>query len=94
MTAIGADPNLYREDLSRKQGKGGKTATLDQYSRDLTALAREGKLDPVIGREEEIRRVIQILSRRTKNNPCLIGEAWRCVSWRDRSPLRCGTSGC
>lgn len=74
LTAIGADPNLYREDLSRKQGKGGKTATLDQYSRDLTALAREGKLDPVIGREEEIRRVIQILSRRTKNNPCLIGE--------------------
>lgn len=74
LTAIGADPNLYKEDLSRKQGKGSKTATLDQYSRDLTALAREGKLDPVIGREDEIRRVIQILSRRTKNNPCLIGE--------------------
>ena len=47
---------------------------LDQYSRDLTALAREKKLDPVIGREQEIQRVIQILSRRTKNNPCLIGE--------------------
>lgn len=74
LTAIGADPNLYKEDLSRKQGKGSKTATLDQYSRDLTALAREGRLDPVIGREDEIRRVIQILSRRTKNNPCLIGE--------------------
>ena len=47
---------------------------LDNYSRDLTVLAREGKLDPVIGREAEIKRVIQILSRRTKNNPCLIGE--------------------
>ena len=46
----------------------------DSYSRDLTALAREGKLDPVIGRETEIKRLIQILSRRTKNNPCLIGE--------------------
>ncbi|MCI9072982.1 MAG: ATP-dependent Clp protease ATP-binding subunit [Lachnospiraceae bacterium] len=74
LTAIGADPNLYKEDLGRKQGKGNKTGTLDQYSRDLTALAREGRLDPVIGREDEIRRVIQILSRRTKNNPCLIGE--------------------
>ncbi len=47
---------------------------MDQYSRDLTALAKKGELDPVIGREEEIGRVIQILSRRTKNNPCLIGE--------------------
>ncbi len=50
------------------------TPTLDQYSRDLTEYAREGKLDPVIGRETEIQRVIQILSRRTKNNPCLVGE--------------------
>ncbi|MBQ7775436.1 MAG: ATP-dependent Clp protease ATP-binding subunit [Lachnospiraceae bacterium] len=73
LNAIGADPNLYKEDLGKKQGKS-KTATLEQYSRDLTALAREGKLDPVIGREDEIQRVIQILSRRTKNNPCLIGE--------------------
>jgi ATP-dependent Clp protease ATP-binding subunit ClpC len=47
---------------------------LAQYSRDLTALAKAGKLDPVIGRQEEISRVVQILSRRTKNNPCLIGE--------------------
>src|SRR5207248_6316528 len=46
----------------------------EKYSRDLTALARQGKLDPVIGRDEEIRRVIQVLSRRTKNNPVLIGE--------------------
>ncbi len=52
----------------------GKYRTLDRYSRDLTALARQGKLDPVIGRDEEILRVIQILSRRTKNNPVLIGE--------------------
>lgn len=74
LIAIGADANLYKEDLNRKQGKNNKTGTLEQYSRDLTALAREGKLDPVIGREDEIRRVIQILSRRTKNNPCLIGE--------------------
>ena len=53
---------------------GGKTPTLDQFGRDLTKLAREGKIDPVIGRTKEIERVIQILSRRTKNNPCLIGE--------------------
>src|SRR5207253_6559738 len=52
-----------------------KYEALEKYSRDLTALARQGKLDPVIGREEEIRRVIQVLSRRTKNNPVLIGEA-------------------
>ncbi|HHY90266.1 MAG TPA: ATP-dependent Clp protease ATP-binding subunit, partial [Clostridiales bacterium] len=50
------------------------TPTLDRYGRDLTEMAREGKLDPVVGREREIERVIQILSRRTKNNPCLIGE--------------------
>ncbi len=57
------------------QGKGGgKTPTLDQFGRDLTRLAKEGKIDPVIGRAAEIERVIQILSRRTKNNPCLIGE--------------------
>ncbi|MBO4981441.1 MAG: ATP-dependent Clp protease ATP-binding subunit [Lachnospiraceae bacterium] len=74
LAAIGQEPGLYKEDLSRKASGKGKATTLDQYSRDLTALAREGKLDPVIGREDEIRRVIQILSRRTKNNPCLIGE--------------------
>ena len=74
LQAIGQDGNLYKEDLGRRNQGKGKTSTLDQYSRDLTALAREGKLDPVVGREEEIRRVIQILSRRTKNNPCLIGE--------------------
>ena len=54
--------------------RGGKTPTLDQFGRDLTVMAKEGKIDPVIGRASEIERVIQILSRRTKNNPCLIGE--------------------
>ncbi|MCX7710797.1 MAG: ATP-dependent Clp protease ATP-binding subunit [Clostridia bacterium] len=52
----------------------GNTPTLNQFGRDLTEMAREGKFDPVIGRDKEIERVIQILSRRTKNNPCLIGE--------------------
>ena len=55
--------------------KKSKTANLDHYSRDLTALAREDQLDPIIGRDQEMQRVIQILCRRTKNNPCLIGEA-------------------
>ena len=77
MVAMGEDGNTYREDFQngkvRNKDKRA-TQTLDQYSRDLTQLAKEGKLDPVIGREEEIKRVIQILSRRTKNNPCLIGE--------------------
>ena len=57
----------------RHKGQG-KTPTLDQFGRDLTKMAAEGRFDPVIGRDEEISRVIQILSRRTKNNPCLIGE--------------------
>ncbi len=65
-------------DASRgaKQGRKGKskTPTLDEFGKDLTELAREGKIDPVIGREKEIQRVVQILSRRNKNNPCLIGE--------------------
>lgn len=74
MQAIGISPERYKEDLNRKQGGKGKASTLAQYSRDLTALAAEDKLDPCIGREEEINRLIQILSRRTKNNPCLIGE--------------------
>ncbi len=74
LIAIGQDGNLYKEDLGKKGDRKTKQSTLEQYSRDLTALAREGKLDPVVGRDEEIRRVIQILSRRTKNNPCLVGE--------------------
>ncbi len=76
LSAMGEDAPANKEEL--QMGKGGKgkaaTPTLNNYSRDLTALAREGRLDPVIGREQEIQRVIQILSRRTKNNPCLIGE--------------------
>ncbi|NBI89523.1 ATP-dependent Clp protease ATP-binding subunit [Lachnospiraceae bacterium] len=76
LIAMGQDGALYKEDLAKKQGgrKRGGASVLDQYSRDLTALAKKGELDPVIGREDEIGRVIQILSRRTKNNPCLIGE--------------------
>lgn len=74
LIAIGQDGNLYKEDLGRRAQGKSRPGTLSQYSRDLTAMARDGKLDPVIGREEEIRRLIQILSRRTKNNPCLIGE--------------------
>ena len=74
LIAIGQDGNLYKEDLGKKGDRKAKQSTLEQYSRDLTALAREGKLDPVVGRNKEIRRVIQILSRRTKNNPCLVGE--------------------
>lgn len=61
-------------DAAKSKGKDSKTPALDQYSRDLTALAKEGRLEPVIGRNTEIERVIQILSRRTKNNPCVIGE--------------------
>ncbi|MFR4734306.1 MAG: AAA family ATPase [Agathobacter rectalis] len=80
------------------------TPVLNQYSRDLTALAAEGVLDPLVGRQEEIDRVIQILSRRTKNNPCLIGEpgvgrtaivegiAER-ISNRNGSGYRCWKSG-
>ena len=66
------------------QNPEGTYEALEKYGRDLTALAQQGKLDPVIGRDEEIRRVIQILSRRTKNNPVLIGApAWaRRPSWR------------
>ena len=58
----------------RKSGSYNQTPTLNQFGEDLTEKAKEGKLDPIIGRKEEIERVIQILSRRTKNNPCLIGE--------------------
>ena len=76
LIAMGEDISQHKEDLRKRNAKkaGGATSTLNQYSRDLTALAREGKLDPVIGRDTEIMRVVQILSRRTKNTPCLIGE--------------------
>jgi len=75
LISIGEDASQYKEDLFKKSNKKKGNSIIDQYSRDLTALAAVGKLDPIIGREEEIQRVIQILSRRTKNNPCLIGES-------------------
>lgn len=84
---LGVDFNRVREEIVKmvseepsgtankaQKSKNTNTPNLNQFGRDLTELAREGKLDPVIGREKEIERVIQILSRRTKNNPCLIGE--------------------
>ena len=77
LIAMGEDINQHKDDLNKSRNKKrnyGTTQTLNQYSRDLTYLAKEGKLDPVVGRETEIMRVVQILSRRTKNNPCLIGE--------------------
>jgi ATP-dependent Clp protease ATP-binding subunit ClpC len=71
---VSAAKNEYTAGKGKPKGKTTATPTLDQYSRDLTEYAKEGKLDPVIGRENEIQRVVQILSRRTKNNPCLVGE--------------------
>ena len=61
-------------DSNKSDGQDGNKTAVEQFGRDLTELARKGEIDPVIGREKEIERVIQILSRRTKNNPCLIGE--------------------
>ncbi len=75
LAAMGEDPAQYREEIQRGRNEEATlTPTLDQYSRDLTAMARAGRLDPVIGRKKETERVIQILCRRGKNNPCLIGE--------------------
>ncbi len=77
LIAVGENGNLSKEELNAKLSEGYdnfSTPILDQYSRDLTETARREKMDPVIGRDQEINRVIQILSRRTKNNPCLIGE--------------------
>lgn len=84
---LGADFNKLKKQLvsslsgeqspnnnTSKEGRGEPTPTLDKYGRDLTNMAIEGKLDPVIGREKETQRVLEILSRRTKNNPCLIGD--------------------
>lgn len=72
--AIGVDDEQYNSTNPTDKKSNSKSETLEKYGKDLTALAKEGKIDPVIGREKEIQRVIQILSRRTKNNPCLIGE--------------------
>src|SRR2546426_7643975 len=83
LEAMGADLERVRAQVVYLLGEEGttaytkqssKTPTLDEFGRDLTKLARESKLDPVIGRDREIERVIQVLSRRTKNNPALIGE--------------------
>ncbi len=77
LTAMGENPAKYRSEMQSSQQSArsrSDTPVLDQFSRDLTELARQGQLDPVIGRREETERVIQILCRRTKNNPCLIGE--------------------
>lgn len=80
---IGINSSNERSQLGAKRGNGrqrspqgepSKTPTLDSVARDLTQLARDGKLDPVVGREKEIRRMIQIISRRSKNNPVLVGE--------------------
>ncbi len=70
----GTDSNSFKGNADKNLGSYNSTQTLNQFGTDLTKQAREGKLDPVIGRKNEIDRVIQILSRRTKNNPCLIGE--------------------
>ena len=76
--AMGYDNEAIQEEFQAAKAMqnlgGSSTPALDQYSRDLTQMAAEGKLDPVVGREKEISRLIQILSRRTKNNPCLVGE--------------------
>lgn len=89
LNSVGIDERQLFEQIVASAGRGqqpgaengrrgrnakSKTPTLDEFGKDLTAIAKEGKIDPVIGRGEEIERVIQILSRRTKNNPCLIGE--------------------
>ncbi len=72
MAAAGFDPKEYQEEL-QDEAKGGRSMT-EQYCTDMTARAEEGKLDPVVGREDEMYRLMQVLSRRTKNNPCLVGE--------------------
>ncbi len=75
LSVMGEDPSKHKEDMQgTKTSKSGKPSMLEQFSTDMTKKAEEGKLDPVIGREQEIQRIIQILCRRNKNNPCLVGE--------------------
>ena len=75
LEATGMEATEIKNELGRiRAGEGTKTPVLDRYSRDMTRMAADGKLDPVVGRSEELTRLIQVLSRRTKNNPCLIGE--------------------
>ena len=72
LNAAGVDPKDYQDEIQAETK--GKDGAVEQFCKDLTAEAEEGKLDPVIGREKEILRLMQVLSRRTKNNPCLVGE--------------------
>lgn len=72
LNAVGIDPKEYQEEL--QEDSKGRSSAVEQFCTDLTAEAAEGRLDPVVGREEEIYRLMQVLSRRTKNNPCLVGE--------------------
>lgn len=72
MTAAGVDPKDYQDEI-QEDGKG-RRSMIEQFCTDLTERAEEGKIDPVVGREEEMHRLMQVLSRRTKNNPCLVGE--------------------
>lgn len=75
LVIMGESERLSKDEfLQPKQKKNGKLSAVEKYSRDLTAMAGEGKLDPVIGREDELSRLIRILNRKTKNNPCLTGE--------------------
>ncbi len=73
MFAVGIDPKEYQDSL-QDEPHGGRGAMVEQFCTDMTARAEEGKLGPVIGREQEMYRLMEILSRRTKNNPCLVGE--------------------
>jgi ATP-dependent Clp protease ATP-binding subunit ClpB len=85
LAALNIKPNVLTRAFNEARGSKrvtspeaeGTSSALDQYSVDLTAMARDGKLDPVIGRDAEIRRVVQVLARRTKNNPVLIGDRGR-----------------
>ena len=74
LNAMGEDGKAYKEEQQKENQMKEKGSSLEDYSRDLTLLAEKKQLDPVIGRTDEIKRLIQILSRRTKNNPCLVGE--------------------
>ncbi|MBQ6258124.1 MAG: ATP-dependent Clp protease ATP-binding subunit, partial [Lachnospiraceae bacterium] len=77
VASMGESGAAYQEESMKKNRmrvRGDRASVLEQYSRNISALAHEGKLDPIIGRKDEIQRVIEILSRRGKNNPCLIGE--------------------
>ncbi|MCR4694953.1 MAG: ATP-dependent Clp protease ATP-binding subunit [Pseudobutyrivibrio sp.] len=74
VAGMGAEGNIYKEEMQTMNSRKKGESSLEQYSRDLTAMAEDGELDPIVGRDSEIQRVVQILSRRGKNNPCLIGE--------------------